>query len=753
VQEMDIRNFFKKARLDDCNQVVEVEDQSSGSTILPSEVTTPSTSQDLDGSERTFNKFDIGHYINTISIMSAEERCAAFKNIWTPSENYNFKKVSVKRSFRYEWLKTYAPWLAYSEVNEGALCKFCVLFKQKVHRGLQGSFVLKGFTKYKDFNEAARNHTRSEWHQNSVSEGTNVMAIYDKQKQSIINSISQSRVDLINKNRTRLESIVRTIIFCGTHDLALRGKDSNEGNFKDLLMFRVQAGDSVLKNHLEKGAKNAQYTSVQIEHEIINICEQTLVSRIVSIVNKSKCFSILADETSDIAGIEQLSFGVRYAIFENNKLTIAEEFLGYVELKQFDAQFIGDAILSKCASLDLNMEYCVGQGYDGCAVMSGKENGVKAIVQRKYPKAHYVHCSSHRLNLVLHDLNNLSDIRNTIGTIKEIINFFRESNVRRQLLPSIPMLCETRWVEKHKSIRLFKKYFDIILEKLLEVSEGSTTGKQKAYCLHCAATKPAFLLCLFIMAKYSELLEPISAILQGKQVNLSDCHNHIKILTSTLNDERNKFDPIFAECRNFSQTIGIDIVIPRTAARQTKRANYSSSDPKEYYKLSLFLPYIDSLISSLNIRFSEENTHIFNLFRLYPSTFKTMTEGEATKLLMEIDDDLLTEGLVWHKVVQSLDSSSLDLMLKSAEFIPKIQAVLLKSLALPVSTATIERSFSTLRRVKTWLRSTMSESRLSGLCMLSVHRQKIKDDEEGFITQVIDTFGKTERKLVFLFEQ
>ncbi|XP_018370083.1 PREDICTED: 52 kDa repressor of the inhibitor of the protein kinase-like, partial [Trachymyrmex cornetzi] len=189
------------------------------------------------------------------------------------------------------------------------------------------------------------------------------------------------RLELITKNREKLGSIIRTIIFCGTHDLALRGKNSSEDNFKDLLNFRVQAGDLILKHHLEEGAQNAQYTSVRIEHEIIGICESIIANDIVSKANNSKCFSILADETCDIAGVEQLSLGVRFAHFEDGKLTIQEEFLGFVELKKFDAQSISDAILSKCESLKLNMAYCVGQGYDGCSVMSGKENGVKSIIQ------------------------------------------------------------------------------------------------------------------------------------------------------------------------------------------------------------------------------------------------------------------------------------------------------------------------------------------------------------------------------------
>ena len=46
---------------------------------------------------------------------------------------------------------------------------------------------------------------------------------------------------------------------------------------------------------------------------------------------------------------------------------------------------------------------------------------------------------------------------------------------------------------------------------------------------------------------------------------------------------------------------------------------------------------------------------------------------------------------------------------------------------IPVTTATAERSFSTLRRLKTYLRSTMSQSRLNNLFILYVHT--VKTDE------------------------
>ena len=46
-------------------------------------------------------------------------------------------------------------------------------------------------------------------------------------------------------------------------------------------------------------------------------------------------------------------------------------------------------------------------------------------------------------------------------------------------------------------------------------------------------------------------------------------------------------------------------------------------------------------------------------------------------------------------------------------------------LVMPASNATSERSFSALRRVKTYLRSTMTQVRLNNLMVLRVHRDRL----------------------------
>ena len=69
-------------------------------------------------------------------------------------------------------------------------------------------------------------------------------------------------------------------------------------------------------------------------------------------------------------------------------------------------------------------------------------------------------------------------------------------------------------------------------------------------------------------------------------------------------------------------------------------------------------------------------------------------------------------------------------------------------MTMPYSTATIERTFSTHRRIKTWLRSTMSEERLNVNCMLSLHRKLVNNLGDSFTELVLSRFAENPRKLL-----
>lgn len=61
---------------------------------------------------------------------------------------------------------------------------------------------------------------------------------------------------------------------------------------------------------------------------------------------------------------------------------------------------------------------------------------------------------------------------------------------------------------------------------------------------------------------------------------------------------------------------------------------------------------------------------------------------------------------------------------------------------LPVTSADVERGFSTMRRMKTYLRSTMTDERFNGLAMMCIHRNIVVDPEE-----VILQFGMKNRRM------
>ena len=65
-----------------------------------------------------------------------------------------------------------------------------------------------------------------------------------------------------------------------------------------------------------------------------------------------------------------------------------------------------------------------------------------------------------------------------------------------------------------------------------------------------------------------------------------------------------------------------------------------------------------------------------------------------------------------------------------ADIYPNVYILLTILGTLPVSTATSERSFSTMRRLKTCLRSLIGNERMTGLALLSIHTDRQIDKEK-----------------------
>lgn len=165
-----------------------------------------------------------------------------------------------------------------------------------------------------------------------------------------------------------------------------------------------------------------------------------------------------------------------------------------------------------------------------------KVNGVKTKIQKEYPSAIFVHCASHCLNLVINDLSRLTTIRNTFDTIKSIINYFRCSVIRSEVL-KLKSLCETRRTEKYKSIRHFSNNFTNIVRALEDfTANGNGETRKKAYCLHPAILNSTFIVNLIVISKYSAVLEPVAQMFQTQRIDLSGVWKQIQLLISIFKE-------------------------------------------------------------------------------------------------------------------------------------------------------------------------------------------------------------------------
>ncbi|CAI6368699.1 unnamed protein product [Macrosiphum euphorbiae] len=76
---------------------------------------------------------------------------------------------------------------------------------------------------------------------------------------------------------------------------------------------------------------------------------------------------------------------------------------------------------------------------------------------------------------------------------------------------------------------------------------------------------------------------------------------------------------------------------------------------------------------------------------------------------------------------------------------PNLYKLLQVALTLPISSATWERSFSALRKIKTWLRVSMGQERMTDLSILYIEKDLTNKIDTK---EVIRIFAQTERRIM-----
>ena len=415
----------------------------------------------------------------------------------------------------------------------------------------------------------------------------------------------------------------------------------------------------------------------------------------------------------------------------------------------------------------------VEQGYDGASAMSGMFNGVQAIVRKQLPAAVYVHCSS----LTLSTACKLPQIRNANGIVGEVADFFSRSAKRVALFRScveevapdmkrkkLVQLCETRWVERNDAIISFVQLYSSILAAVEKYELPDANTATKACMLGHSIRSPQFIVAVVVLETVLAITLPLSKALQCPTVDLIHALSNIKSVRQLLqlkrHDAETTFAEVWLEATKLVEAAATELSVPRQSSCQQHTANIPANSPQEYFLWSLYIPFLDNMLQQLTDRFLGHNEAVCHLSAAVPSHLVSYSFQDLIPAVHAYSEFVATENEVkgefemwqqrWRQVpAKDRPATAIDsLPVCSADFFPNIRTLLVIAVTLPVTTATAERTFSSLRLLKSYLRSTMSQSRLAGLTLLYLHRDiPITPDE------VIDTFAHhSSRRLEFVLQ-
>ncbi|XP_066969198.1 zinc finger MYM-type protein 1-like [Macrobrachium rosenbergii] len=223
--------------------------------------------------------------------------------------------------------------------------------------------------------------------------------------------------------------------------------------------------------------------------------------------------------------------------------------------------------------------------------MSGKEKGVatrvQEVVQEIAPKAIYVHCYGHLLNLALQDtLQENTVIRNALGVVQSIHNF--NTPKRENVLYSVHMpdidptpyspyiklksLSETRWSCRWEAVKAVEQQPERILLALIELSkEKDAKTSVDAKSLVKAMLEFQFILGLHTLKVIFSNTNALARYLQGHDVDMMTAKITYDATLETLKKcrEEDMFSLIWEKARK--NAINMKEIEPYIEELETKK--------------------------------------------------------------------------------------------------------------------------------------------------------------------------------------
>ena len=140
----------------------------------------------------------------------------------------------------------------------------------------------------------------------------------------------------------------------------------------------------------------------------------------------------------------------------DDSLEVHKEFIGLYQLSDTSAATVVRVIKDTLVHMNLNINRCRGQCYDGAGTMAGAIRGVAAQIISEEPRALFTHCYGHALNLAASDsIKKCKVVQDSMDATFEISKLIRYLPKRDAMFlklkselsldsPGFRVLCPTR---------------------------------------------------------------------------------------------------------------------------------------------------------------------------------------------------------------------------------------------------------------------------------------------------------------------
>ncbi|XP_070052349.1 uncharacterized protein [Nicotiana tomentosiformis] len=446
-------------------------------------------------------------------------------------------------------------------------------------------------------------------------------------------------------------------------------------------------------------------------------------------------FALLVDESCDVSRKEQLAIVMRYV---NRCGSVVEHFIGIVHVRNTTALCLKKAIVDYLAQHSLSLSYVRGQCYDGASNMQGDLRGLKTLIQQESKSAYSIHYFAHQLQLTLVAVSKkflevgelvllVSNVLNIVEGSFKRMNDLRESQAEkvqealdmgkletgRGLNQELGLVraVDTRWGSHYKSFKNFISMFGSIINVLDTIVVDARTleerAKAKGYLSTCQTFEVAFM--LHLMRDILGITNELNTSLQKKEQDLANA-----------------------------------ILLVEVAKRRSRRkvADYTIL---HHYRVDIFFKIIDWQVQELNARFNEVTTNLLvGVACLNPvdsfSSFDINKILRMAKLYPDDFDENITVTLKNQLETYIVDVRDVDERFSNLQGLVDLSETLVKTkkhlnypfvfrlvkfaLLLPVATATVERTFSAMKLIKSELRNRMNDEFMSG-CLVPYVERKI----------------------------